>query len=679
MRYRPEVDGLRAIAVLSIIFYHAKIILFDKDLFKGGYLGVDIFFVISGYLITRIILSEIVSKGTFSFKYFYERRARRILPMLFFVIFVSIPFAWKKLLPLDFEEYAGSLISSILFFSNFFFYQTTTVYGADSSLLKPFLHTWSLGIEEQFYFFFPIFVLILMKFYKKYFLTILFLFFLLSLQFSNSMELRNPDLNFYLPISRFWELAAGSILAYREIYFKPFSENIGKQTLPTLGLFLIFYSIFIVFDANTPHPSFHTLYLIIGVCLIITFSSKDELIGKILGAKPLVLVGLISYSLYLWHYPIFAFSRLGGNQLDNLEKIFLILLTFFLSTLSFLFVEKPFRKKISTRLFVIIISASAFIFVLLSSYIIKSGGVISELRFGFNPSLISSAQPTYLIGDDSCNDQYAIYEGGSKFCSLGNNDKKDIDFILLGDSHAMSSEHLLNDISIQYNKKGLFGGNSGCLPLIGIYSFRGNPHPTNWSKKCYNFNQNGYELAKKNKIKYVILIARWDYYVDGSDKGELNNITDTSLEIGDVTHARRIYKEAIKNTLNLYSNIGTKVIVMLQVPHQNIDINPFLENLFNIESNSERKEMINKLVNNGINLDEHFSRQAIASSTWKKFSNEIYGENELYLIDPSEEFCNKLNCPIISENYSFYTDRDHASKIGFARLRKMFLNSLDLN
>ena len=273
LSYRAEIDGLRAIAVVSVILYHAQMVLFGKDWFEGGFIGVDIFFVISGYLITRIILSELESKGSFSFLNFYERRARRILPMLFVVIFVSVPYAWQKLLPSDFVEYAESILASLFFGSNFFFYFSTTEYGADSALLKPFLHTWSLGVEEQFYLVFPILAIVAFKYFRKHFLTILVGLSLLSLQFAELMEVRNSDLNFYLPFSRFWELAVGSMLAYRELNYKPSNENFASKSLPMLGLYLIVYSI-LFFDAKTPHPSFHTLIPIIGVALIIGFLQK---------------------------------------------------------------------------------------------------------------------------------------------------------------------------------------------------------------------------------------------------------------------------------------------------------------------------------------------------------------------------------------------------------------------
>ena len=171
--YRPEIDGLRAIAVISVIIFHAQIIINEKNLLEGGFIGVDIFFVISGYLITRIIFKELLLKNSFDFFNFYERRARRILPMLFVVIFVSIPFAWKKLFPSDFVEYVDSIISSILFVSNFFFYFSETEYDASSSLLKPFLHTWSLGIEEQFYLISPLLTVFIFKYFKKRILVLL--------------------------------------------------------------------------------------------------------------------------------------------------------------------------------------------------------------------------------------------------------------------------------------------------------------------------------------------------------------------------------------------------------------------------------------------------------------------------------------------------------------------------
>ena len=250
LSYRAEIDGLRAIAVGSIILYHAQIILFGRDWFEGGFIGVDIFFVISGYLITRIILSEIQTKGSFGFLKFYERRARRILPMLFVVVITAFVYGFFTLLPNEIRELSLSSLFSILFTSNFYFFVITTEYGAESSLLKPMLHTWSLGVEEQFYLVFPILAIFTFKFFKNYFLTILVGVSLLSLQFAELMQVKNSDLNFYLPFSRFWELAVGSMLAYRELNHISLDDGIAKKALPALGLYLIAYSI-LFFDSKT--------------------------------------------------------------------------------------------------------------------------------------------------------------------------------------------------------------------------------------------------------------------------------------------------------------------------------------------------------------------------------------------------------------------------------------------
>ena len=196
--YRPEIDGLRAIAVLAVVFYHAELNFFDIKPFEGGFIGVDIFFVISGYLITSIILKEIKTTGSFSFSYFYERRARRILPALFLVILFSIPFAWSFLLPLNFIEFSKSILYSLGFSSNFYFYHSGIQYAAEDSLLIPLLHIWSLSVEEQYYIFFPAVLIIVYKYFKKYLLYVLILGFLLSLFLAQWGSLRYPSLNFYM-------------------------------------------------------------------------------------------------------------------------------------------------------------------------------------------------------------------------------------------------------------------------------------------------------------------------------------------------------------------------------------------------------------------------------------------------------------------------------------------------
>jgi len=343
INYRKEIDGLRAIAVISVILHHANFIFLDKNWFDGGFIGVDIFFVISGYLITKIILKELITTGSFNFHNFYERRARRILPMLFTVILVSIPFALQILFHTNLIEYSKSILSSIFFSSNFFFYLVTTEYAAESSLLKPFLHTWSLGIEEQFYIVFPIILFFIFKFFKNYMLILILLMIFLSIQFSEIIGSKNAELNFYLPTSRFWELFAGSLLAYLEINGRIIKNRL-TEILPFLGIFLIVISI-TFFNFETPHPGYLTLIPIIGTSLIICYSSSKDFVGRVLSSSIFVRTGLISYSAYLWHFPIFAFIRLTDSSISILEKLIYILLILILSSFSYHYIEQPFRNK----------------------------------------------------------------------------------------------------------------------------------------------------------------------------------------------------------------------------------------------------------------------------------------------------------------------------------------------
>lgn len=431
LSYRAEIDGLRAIAVLSVIFYHAQFILFGRDWFEGGYIGVDIFFVISGYLITRIILAELQEEGGFSFLNFYQRRARRILPMLFVVIIVSVPFAWHKLWLSDFVEYAESLLASLFFGSNLFFYFNATGYATDSALLKPFLHTWSLGVEEQFYLIFPILAIAAYRYCRKYFLAILVFSCLLSLLFAELMQARDQTLNFYILLSRFWELAIGSVLAYVELNRKVLQNNAFRSLLPTLGLLLITYSV-LVFDDKTPHPSLYTLIPVLGVALIIGFASEDDWVGRLLGRKLFVWIGLISYSAYLWHFPIFALSRHTPVDHSNLEKLEWVLLALILSAISYVLIEKPFRDrfKVGDKVFVFSISLSAVAVIAFSLATIN--GYIENNDKGLVPTLMDRKH---------FREEHRAFEVDYDY-SVNRSDKQSL--LVVGNSHA---EDLLKTLS----------------------------------------------------------------------------------------------------------------------------------------------------------------------------------------------------------------------------------------
>lgn len=339
MRYRPEIDGLRAIAVIPVILFHAGF-----EAFSGGFVGVDVFFVISGYLITSLLLEE-MEEGRFTLLGFYERRARRILPALFLVCLVSLPFAWVLLFPGDMRNYAESLAAVSLFSTNILFWQESG-YFESAAELKPLLHTWSLAVEEQFYIFFPLLLLAAGKLGRARLLWVLVLLFAISFGVASWASRHAPAAGFYLLPARGWEILLGAFLA-----FVPTSgaelrlPSALREGLALLGLLLICSAVFF-FERSTPTPSVYTLVPTMGAVLLIAFARSDGLVGQLLSSRPLVSIGLMSYSAYLWHQPVFAFARYGKVEEEALwETGILCGLTAFLAFLSWRFVEKPFRRR----------------------------------------------------------------------------------------------------------------------------------------------------------------------------------------------------------------------------------------------------------------------------------------------------------------------------------------------
>lgn len=339
MNYRREIDGLRALAVLPVILFHAGF-----ETFSGGFVGVDVFFVISGYLITTIILAEL-EQGKFSIVSFYERRARRILPALFLVLLVCVPFAWFWLLPSDMKDFSQSLVAVSVFASNILFWRESGYFDTAAEI-KPLLHTWSLAVEEQYYVLFPLFLMLFWKLGKRWILVTLGLVFVASLALAQWGAYAKSAAAFYLLESRGWELLIGAFAAFylskanRNEFDKSLSEVAGW-----LGVALIMYSVF-AYSKTTLFPGFYALVPTIGTVLIILFATQQTTVGKFVGNKALVGIGLVSYSAYLWHQPLFAFARKIGVT-DSEFTIFLALsfTSIFFAFLSWKYVEAPFRNK----------------------------------------------------------------------------------------------------------------------------------------------------------------------------------------------------------------------------------------------------------------------------------------------------------------------------------------------
>ena len=427
LKYRPDIDGLRAVCVFSVVFYHANFTIFDKEIFSGGFIGVDVFFVISGYLITSLILKDL-SNNNFSIANFYTRRIRRILPVLFFVIISFIPIAYLFLLPSSLVDFLQSVITTLIFSSNFYFHHTGLIYGGPDSLLKPLLHTWSLSVEEQFYIIFPIILILFQKFLKNYILNLFILFFFISFISTQIISTKFPLYNFYFINVRIWELLAGSIIAYLNINSIKYNNKITTY-FPILGLILILFSIFLLNDEMSL-PSIYSLPAIIGTCLIIFFANSKNLLTKILSLKVFVFFGLISYSLYLWHFPLFAFYNYIFFENESfLSKILIIFLSITLSILSYLFIEKPFRNKNIIDNKKLFISIAILILIILSSSLI-----LLEMNKNNQKGLYEKVNIDNQIYSDQVNTQLNkillnnIYDKKK-------NSKKNI--LIIGNSHAM--------------------------------------------------------------------------------------------------------------------------------------------------------------------------------------------------------------------------------------------------
>jgi len=427
------------------MIYHAEFYVKNTQFFMGGYFGVDVFFVISGYLITSLIINEYQKTGKFSLAKFYERRARRLLPALLTVIIVTVPFAWKILLPSQFDEFFKSIIASLGFSSNFYWLAILHEYGAESSLLKPFLHTWSLAVEEQYYIIFPLLFIWIYRKYQQFTLEILLGLFFVSLLFAEFITGTNKSFSFYMLPARFWEMLIGAMLAYI-LYTYPDKHKhvLLTKTLPMLGLCMIIAAT-LFFDFQVKHPGLITLVPVVGTVLIIWFANPDELVTKILSTKIFVGIGLISYSLYLWHYPIYALGRIIDNTPSLLTRSIWILMTFLLSYLTYKFIENPFRNRqlITVKKLVFSTSILTVFIVALGLYVIQNNGLRSRFpqlvkiyeKNEFDNTVLRRTSQAYLTDALDKHDFNELWFS---------NNKNTTKVLIIGNSHGLDMYKILN-------------------------------------------------------------------------------------------------------------------------------------------------------------------------------------------------------------------------------------------
>jgi len=380
--YRPEIDGLRTIAVVPVLIYHLDLSFAGRKVFEGGFLGVDIFFVISGFLITRLIRQEYLDTGRFSLLKFYERRVRRLMPTLFVVIGASYIAAVAILVPTAMVDFARSAMAAVGFVSNFYWLAESHVYGAREGLIEPLLHTWSLAVEEQFYLIFPlIYVAALARFPQRVLglgLVAIVAGFTLAVYLTQS----DFSFSFYMLLSRIWELLAGALLAHMLASYPHLGRDfVAAWAMPILGMVLIGISLLLV-PLRWQHPGIGTLGAILGTMLIIWFANPREPVTRLLSSRPFVAVGLISYGLYLWHYPIYAFGRhLVLMEPRAPHYVAFVALSFIAATATYFLVESPFRngRRVPGRVMAGSLATVAVAIFALSLAMLERGGAPGRL------------------------------------------------------------------------------------------------------------------------------------------------------------------------------------------------------------------------------------------------------------------------------------------------------------
>lgn len=482
MKYRPEVDGLRAVAVVPVILFHAGI-----PFFSGGFVGVDVFFVISGYLITAIIAAGLQSGG-FSIIEFYERRARRILPALFLVAVLCIPAALLILTPRDLDGFAKSLIGVVFFSSNVLFWREAGYFDTTAEL-KPLLHTWSLAVEEQYYVFFPLLMMLIWRKGRRFVGYTLACALLVSFAFGWWGSVNWPTGAFYLLPARGWELLVGALVALFQDRLRSGLASAAEGVLASLGLALVLVPIFL-YSSKTPVPGPFTAVPVIGTALILLYARESNPLAKLLSWKPMVTVGLISYSAYLWHQPLFAFYKYASfSEPAHLEMGLLTLLVFPLAYATWRFVETPLRHGAGFNGPVLVRYASTFavlapIGAVLYAMPPMGGGVIDST---------AESQSRDRFASSVC--------AGRPSCPV---DSKRL--LIVGDSMWQDAVNLLSSVRpVLYDVSQL----GGCPPHDAIASMLPPTHPN--PAACVSLNKERFE-QDLSRYYGVVIISRYAWF-----------------------------------------------------------------------------------------------------------------------------------------------------------------------
>ena len=688
--YRPDIDGLRAFAVFSVILFHL-----DFEIASGGFVGVDIFFVISGFLITGIIKKEVEDNARFSFTDFYIRRLRRLFPALFVTILFSCVLSVLLFSPPHLERVGGSIIHALSSMSNFYFW-TEAGYFDSATDVKPLLHTWSLSIEEQFYLVWPFLFVLLIK--RKSRILLMFTFvgvIVISLYlnylfqdghvktvsrlsaYAGQLIADGRATIFYLLPFRLYEFAIGGMLVYISGY--PLKTRVANELIMLVGVALIAYSI-IVFSEHTVFPSYNGMLPCIGAALIIYSGRESTYLGKLFKNKMAIAIGLISYSLYLVHWPIIVFWKYYTFKNITLAHAFMIIaLSLCVAAVMYKYIESPFRLRKNCSVSHKPIAAGAVTALFICSFVVvvSSNMWVNQgwpWRLDKTPSGELSPPAVSRVSINELNEK-------TKWTNayiIGPKQKEQKHVLVLGDSHANQLQGTAQYLSEKYNLSFTFFTFTGCPPIFGTYKVYGAPEAISEEslkqRKCREQTAIWEEYVVDNKFDYVILSSRWNWlfeprkYYDTIQRRDL--LVDKLDRQFTVEDSKSVFCSFLDYTVKVIHDSGAKAIIFGQVPNAGFD----LEGCDNVPRFLISEKRVNERCN-------HVPSELVVKRS--QFSNEairrIALANNAFSVIPTDYFCPKQDefCQVFYKTSRLKDDDDHINKYGAVFLAKKWEMSRD--
>lgn len=650
--YRADIDGLRAVAAIAVVAFHGF-----PAIMSGGYIGVSIFFVISGYLISTILFKGF-DKNNFDFVDFYIKRIRRIFPSLIVILFFAFFLGWLVLLPDEFILLGKYVAGGSIFIDNFLAWSNAGYFDKNAEL-KPLLHLWSLGIEEQFYIFWPLTLWLFWRLKINFWVPVA-LFIAISFGLNLHEISLNPTAAFYAPWTRMWEILSGGLLAYIHLYkskyslftagsfsilLRFFQRNTVMNISACMGLFILLYGIF-AFDKTTVYPGVNALVPIIGALLLIA-AGPDTVINKfLLSNKLIIFFGVISYPLYLWHWTLLSFLRLmvGGEPAISL-KLLAISLSIIFSWLTYVCIENPIRiggyRTAKTVLLCFALMSCGTI----GCLVYANDGIPSRLAKHYqNISLFNDVKEA----DEVCKKKYPV---ANRYCLLSDPDKP-ATVVLMGDSHA---NRLFKSLSTYYsssNENLLQIGEAGCLPFYNI-----DTSLIKTGSTCSRVIDSQLDfIAKSKSVKTVIFAFYGRYYLTGIN---LNAPTEIVSRISDVNNTStldrtEIYSEGLQRTIKFLTANGKKVLIVIDAPDYShepitcIDYSRPYSSYFSIKHSCEKPLSLVLKEDNG----------------YAEITATIAQHSGIKVINLRDALCKDGICKAKRGDLLLYRDKDHLNPLG---------------